>query len=65
MLYVGIDVAKSKHDCFIIDSDGVVHTNNLRISNDREGFDKLLETILNALDGDAVAVLHVGVNECP
>lgn len=25
MLFVGIDVAKNKHDCCIIDSDGVVH----------------------------------------
>jgi transposase len=46
MLYVGIDVAKSKHDCYIIGSDGVVHADNLTISNDRKGFDQLLETIL-------------------
>lgn len=26
MLFVGIDVAKSKHDCCIIDSDGVIIT---------------------------------------
>ena len=49
MLYVGIDVAKSKHYCYIIDSDGVVHTDTLTISNDRKGFDKLLEIILNTL----------------
>jgi len=61
MLYVGIDVAKSKHDCFIIDSDGVVHTDNLTIPNDRNGFDKLLETILNALDGDPVQNAKVGL----
>lgn len=24
MIYVGIDVAKNKHDCFINDSDGIV-----------------------------------------
>ena len=24
MIYVGIDVAKDKHDCFIMDSDGTV-----------------------------------------
>ena len=61
MLYVGIDVAKSKHDCFIIDSDGVVHTDNLTIPNDRNGFDKLLETILNALDGDPIQNAKVGL----
>lgn len=61
MHYVGIDVAKSKHDCFIIDSDGVVHMNNLRIFNDRKGFDKLLEVILNALDGDPIQNTKVGL----
>lgn len=61
MFYVGIDVAKSKHDCFIIDSDGVIHMNNLRISNDRKGFDKLLEAILNALDGDSIQNTKVGL----
>ena len=61
MHYVGIDVAKSKHDCFIIDSDGVIHMNNLRIFNDRKGFDKLLEVILNALDGDPIQNTKVGL----
>ena len=61
MLYVGIDVAKSKHDCYIIDSDGVIHTDNLRISNDRKGFDELLGTILKALDGDSIHNTKVGL----
>lgn len=61
MLYVGIDVAKSKHDCFIIDSDGVVHEGNLKISNDRKGFNKLLETIFKALDGDSIQNTKVGL----
>lgn len=61
MFYVGIDVAKSKHDCFIIDSDGVVYTDNLSITNDRAGFNKLLQTILNALDGGPVRNAKVGL----
>ena len=61
MLYIGIDVAKSKHDCFIIDSDGVVYTDNLRITNNRVGFNKLLETILDALDGEPVTNAKVGL----
>ena len=61
MLYIGIDVAKSKHDCFIIDSDGVIHTDNLRITNDRKGFDTLLETIFDALSGDSVQNAKVGL----
>jgi len=61
MLYVGIDVAKSKHDCYIIDSDGVVHTDNLTISNDRKGFDILLKVIQNALDGEPIRNAKVGL----
>lgn len=61
MLYVGIDVAKSKHNCYIIDSDGVVHTDNLRIYNDRKGFDELLKTILCALGGDSIQKAKVGL----
>lgn len=61
MLYVGIDVAKSKHDCFIIDSDGVIHIDNLKITNDRAGFNTLLETILNALNGKSVKNAKVGL----
>ncbi len=61
MLYIGIDVAKSRHDCFIIDSDGVIYTDNLRITNDRVGFNKLLETILDALDGEPVTNAKVGL----
>ena len=38
MLFVGIDVAKNKHDCCIIDSDGVVHNDSLRIGNSKIGF---------------------------
>ena len=61
MLYIGIDVAKSKHDCFIIDSEGVVYTDNLRITNDRNGFNTLLETILNTLNGEPVTNAKVGL----
>jgi len=61
MLYVGIDVAKKKHDCFIIDSDGIVHTDNLRVSNDRIGFDKLHQAILDALAGDQISNVKVGL----
>ena len=36
MIYVGIDVAKDKHDCFITDSDGEVLFKSFTISNNRE-----------------------------
>lgn len=61
MLYVGIDVAKSKHDCFIIDSDGVIHADNLRISNEREDFVRLNLTIKDTLYDDPVQNVKVGL----
>lgn len=33
MIYVGIDVAKDKHDCFITNSDGEVLFKSFTISN--------------------------------
>ena len=41
MIFVGIDVAKDKHDCFITNSDGEVLYNAFTISNNLEGFDNL------------------------
>lgn len=45
MICVGIDVAKDKHDCFIISSEGEVLANAFTITNSAEGFDTLLQTI--------------------
>ena len=45
MIYVGIDVAKDKHDCFITNSDGEVLFQVFTIQNNREGFDGLFSRI--------------------
>ena len=45
MICVGIDVAKDKHDCFILSSEGEVLADVFTISNNAEGFDTLLQTI--------------------
>ena len=45
MILVGIDVAKDKHDCFIMSSEGEVLANAFTISNSMEGFAHLLQTI--------------------
>ena len=37
MIYVGIDVAKDKHDCFITNSDGEALFNVFTIANNLEG----------------------------
>lgn len=47
MIYVGIDVAKDKHDCFITDSDGNVLFRAFSIQNNRDGFDELYLKILS------------------
>lgn len=45
MISVGIDVAKDKHDCFIISSEGEVLADVFTIPNNMEGFHCLLEKI--------------------
>ena len=43
MICVGIDVAKDKHDCFILNSEGVVLADAFTIPNNLEGFQTLLD----------------------
>ena len=45
MICVGIDVAKDKHDCFILSSEGEILADVFTIPNNAEGFDTLLQTI--------------------
>jgi hypothetical protein len=61
MLFVGIDVAKSKHDCCIIDSDGVIITNYLRIPNSKEGFEALYDAIISALGANDISNAKIGL----
>ena len=44
MIFVGIDVAKAKHDCCILNADGAV-LSSFVLANDKEGFDKLFAEI--------------------
>ena len=50
MIYVGIDVAKDKHDCFITNSDGEVLFQSFTILNNREGFETLFQRIQSVSD---------------
>ena len=45
MICVGIDVAKDKHDCFILSSEGVALTDAFTIPNNLEGFHTLLNKL--------------------
>ena len=47
MIYIGIDVAKFKHDCFITNSEGEVLRDVFTIKNTIVGFTELYETILS------------------
>ena len=50
MIYVGIDVAKDKHDCFITNSDGELLFKAFTIPNNREGFETLSHRIESVSD---------------
>ena len=50
MIFVGIDVAKDKHDCFITNSDGEVLFKAFTIPNNRDGFDELYQKIESVTD---------------
>jgi transposase len=45
MLYVGIDVAKRKHDCFITNADGEALADVFTIPNSKDGFQKLFQKV--------------------
>ncbi len=45
MIFVGIDVASEKHDCFIINENGVVYAPPFTIANNDEGFSFLKSQI--------------------
>lgn len=49
MYFVGIDISKYKHDCFIMTETGDVISNSFTITNNQDGFQMLL-TVLSSLD---------------
>lgn len=59
MIYVGIDIAKDKHDCFITNSDGEALFNVFTIPNSREGYNDLYQKI-SSLTSD-FSVIKVGL----
>ena len=50
MIYVVIDVAKDKHDCFITNSDGEVLFKAFTIKNNLDGFDELYQKIESVME---------------
>lgn len=52
MIYIGIDVAKDKHDCFIVNSNGEVIMDVFTITNNLKGFQTLLSAIPSSPNDD-------------
>ena len=50
MIYVGIDVAKDKHDCCILGSEADKLYSVFTIPNNKAGFDELYEKIFSVTD---------------
>lgn len=59
MIFVGIDVAKDKHDCFITNTDGEVLFKSFTITNNLAGFDELYQKIESVMED--VSKVKVGL----
>ena len=57
MIYVGIDISKYKHDCFICSNTGEVIVENLSFENNQKGFQQLAD-LLKPYDNSNV---HIGL----
>ena len=69
MICVGIDVAKDKHDCFILNSEGAVLVDVFTIANNLEGFNTLLDKLRAHVEAQGLelfvisAAAHQGTRE--
>jgi transposase len=61
MVRVGIDVAKEKHDCCILDSDGVILRASFSFPNSRKGFEELRAAIQAAAKERSGEEVRVGL----
>lgn len=57
MIYIGIDISKYKHDCFICNDTGEVIVENLSFENSKKGFQQFLD-LLKPYDNSNV---HIGL----
>lgn len=61
MIYVGIDVAKDKHDCCILGSNGEVLKESFTFKNSSAGFDLLYSAIVHASCSGDFSQIRVGL----
>ncbi len=59
MIYIGIDISKYKHDCFICKDTGEVIVENLSFDNNKKGFQQFLD-LLKPYDNSNA---HIGLSE--
>ena len=57
MIYIGIDISKYKHDCFICSDTGEVIVENLSFENNQKGFQQFAD-LLKPYDNSNV---HIGL----
>lgn len=57
MIYIGIDISKYKHDCFICKDTGEIIVDNLSFENTKKGFQQFLD-LLKPYDNSNV---HIGL----
>lgn len=57
MIYIGIDISKYKHDCFICNDTGEVIVENLSFDNNKKGFQQFLD-LLKPYDN---SIVHIGL----
>lgn len=61
MIYVGIDVASKKHDCYIISDANISSGQLLTIGNDMEGFTRLKKFILSFANNHGDDNVRIGL----
>lgn len=67
-MYIGIDVAKDKHDVCILSREGKVLKESFTISNSKQGFNSLLTTIYSLREENEEVIIglestgHYGIN---
>ena len=61
MIFIGIDVAKNKHDCCILGIGGEVLKDSFTFANNRSGFDELFTAIQSSMQGKQDNEVRVGL----
>lgn len=62
MIYVGIDVASTKHDCYLMRSEtGEIYSNPFTIKNDVNGYEKLHKAITTFVEQTGDSKVRIGL----